>query len=134
MKLNISLLPVLGICAQAQFRSHFGDNPRWADPVFDDSSWSIAPSDKFPIPPYSGNQAMDVESGLPLGIVADAEYAESKNTRSGQTLTFVSDGVVEASIANGELFGFDRTRDIADAAKAWGQNDDITAVTVRRSS
>ncbi len=39
------------------------------------------------------------------------------------------------------LFGFDRTREIggmsaqeiAEAAKGWGQNDDITVVTVRRA-
>ena len=43
--------------------------------------------------------------------------------------------------AQRELFGFDRTREIsgksareiAEAAKAWGQNDDITVVTVQRS-
>jgi len=40
------------------------------------------------------------------------------------------------------LFSFERTREIsgkpaqeiAAAAKAWGQNDDITVVTVRRNS
>ncbi len=48
---------------------------------------------------------------------------------------------VEAENAQRELFGFDRTREvsgqsaqeIAEAAKAWGQNDDITVVTVRRA-
>jgi len=57
-------------------------------------------------------------------------------------LTIVSDGAIEAAGLNGELFGFDRARDIssqsahniADAARAWGQNDDITVVTVRRQS
>ena len=55
-------------------------------------------------------------------------------------LQFLSDGVVEAANINDELFGFERTREIsgrpaaeiAAAAKAWGQNDDITVVTVRR--
>ena len=50
-------------------------------------------------------------------------------------------GIVEAGNAQRELFGFERTCDIsgksaqviADAAKAWGQNDDITVLTVRRS-
>jgi serine phosphatase RsbU (regulator of sigma subunit) len=59
----------------------------------------------------------------------------------GKQFTFVSDGVVEAENDQRELFGFDRTRDIsmkpaveiADAAKAWGQTDDITVVTVRRN-
>jgi serine phosphatase RsbU (regulator of sigma subunit) len=61
---------------------------------------------------------------------------------AGRRFSFVSDGVVEAENAQRELFGFDRTREIssksaqeiAEAAKAWGQNDDITVVTVRRSA
>ena len=56
-------------------------------------------------------------------------------------LTWLSEGVVEAEIGLRERFGFHRTRaisgrsarEIADAAKAWGQNDDITVVTVRRT-
>ena len=58
----------------------------------------------------------------------------------GTRFTFLSDGVIEAANPRGELFGFDRTaaistkpaKEIAAAAKAWGQNDDITVVTVRR--
>jgi serine phosphatase RsbU (regulator of sigma subunit) len=52
----------------------------------------------------------------------------------------MSDGVVEARQPSGELFGFDRVRYLsnqsafylADAAKAFGQEDDITVLTVRR--
>ena len=59
----------------------------------------------------------------------------------GEQFTLVSDGVVEAENANRELFGFERTREIsgksaleiAERAEAWGQNDDITVVTVRRT-
>jgi hypothetical protein len=48
--------------------------------------------------------------------------------------------VVEARQPSGELFGFDRVRYLsnqsafylADAAKAFGQEDDITVLTVRR--
>ena len=54
----------------------------------------------------------------------------------------VSDGVLEAENRSGELFGFERTREIsgrsareiAEAAKTWGQNDDITVVTMRRNA
>ncbi len=89
--------------------------------------------------PYADGIEAAVEAGLPLGIAEDMEYAES--VVSGTSFTFVSDGVVEAENAKRELFGFDRTREIsgksaqeiAEAAKAWGQNDDITVVTVRRS-
>ena len=88
--------------------------------------------------PYSDGLEVAVEAGLPLGIMAGVEYEES--VMRGERFTFVSDGVVEAENAQRELFGFDRTREIstksaqeiADAAKAWGQNDDITVVTVRR--
>ena len=66
----------------------------------------------------------------------------TESTASGSRFTFISDGVVEAENAQRELFGFDRTREIstksaqeiAEAAKAWGQNDDITVVTVGRNA
>ena len=58
---------------------------------------------------------------------------------AGDLLTFVSDGVIEARNNSGELFGFDRTRkishlpadQIAQAAQAFGQEDDITVLTLR---
>ena len=93
--------------------------------------------------PYIGGVEAVLESGLPLGVAAECSYIEtSAMVGCGEQVTFVSDGVVEAASANGELFGFDRTREIsgqtaaeiADAAKAWGQNDDITVVTVRRKA
>jgi hypothetical protein len=93
------------------------------------------------IPPYVDGSAMELNNGLPLGIVRDGEFVESSCKLGTRKLTFVSDGVVEAARADGELFGFERTREIsmrsaqeiAEAAKVWGQNDDITVVTVRRN-
>ena len=90
--------------------------------------------------PYCDGREVEVEAGLPLGIAPGVEYAES--VTRGERFTFVSDGVVEAENTNRELFGFDRTREIstksaqeiAQAAKAWGQTDDITVVTVRRNA
>ena len=90
--------------------------------------------------PYGDGREVEVEAGLPLGVVAGVAYEES--VVRGERFTFVSDGVVEAENSRRELFGFDRTREIstksaqeiADAAKAWGQNDDITVVTVRRKA
>ncbi len=91
--------------------------------------------------PYLDGVEFAGESGLPLGLVADAAYAELRVPRPA-ILTLISDGVVEAANAHGELFGFDRTcaiarkpaREIAEAARQWGQTDDITVVTVRRSA
>ena len=90
--------------------------------------------------PYCDGREMEVQAGLPLGVMAGVSYEES--VARGDRFTFVSDGVVEAENAQRELFGFDRTLDIsgksaqeiAEAAKAWGQNDDITVVTVRRNA
>ena len=60
----------------------------------------------------------------------------------GDGLTFVSDGVVEATNSRQELFGFDRLRKIsteeaqriAETAQRFGQEDDITVLTLRRLS
>jgi hypothetical protein len=56
----------------------------------------------------------------------------------GDTLTLLSDGVVEARNKIGEEFGFERTKalsngsahDLAAAARHFGQEDDITVVKV----
>ncbi len=53
-------------------------------------------------------------------------------------MTFLSDGAVEARNAQVELFGFERTREIstqsadeiAAAAQRFGQEDDITVLTL----
>jgi len=75
--------------------------------------------------------------------VSGAVWIETSATlEPGGQITILSDGVVEAQNAAGQLLGFDRTREmsgksaqeIANSAKAWGQNDDITVVTVRRSA
>jgi phosphoserine phosphatase RsbU/P len=89
--------------------------------------------------PYLNGEEVPLESGLPLGIAANAAYTESTLQLSpGDTLTFMSDGVVEARNSTGELYGFERTRDIstrsaeeiARAAQHYGQEDDITVLTV----
>jgi phosphoserine phosphatase RsbU/P len=89
--------------------------------------------------PYRNGEEIQVDNGLPLGIAPDAAYTESTiHLAPGDALTFLSDGVVEAQSATGELFGFDRTRAIstqsaeaiAAAAQAFGQEDDITVLTL----
>ena len=77
--------------------------------------------------------------GLPLGLSADAVYSDVPLAlEPGETLTFLSDGVVEARNVHGELFGFERARvvsaqtadEIARTAESFGQEDDITVVTL----
>jgi len=89
------------------------------------------------IAPYLDGREMELESGLPLGISLQASYTETE-IQMGGCVTFTSDGVVEARDAKGELLGFDRVvrlmsqtaAEIADAAQRWGQEDDITVLTV----
>jgi phosphoserine phosphatase RsbU/P len=93
------------------------------------------------LPPYRGGQEITVEPDLPLGIAAQIQYAETHfQLDPSDSLTLLSDGVVEAMNSDGQLFGFDRTREvstqsahaIAAAAQAFGQEDDITVLTLTR--
>jgi hypothetical protein len=92
--------------------------------------------------PYRGGEEIEVDSGLPLGLTAGAEYAETHlELAPGETLTLLSDGVVEAMNPQHQLLGFERVRamsgqsahDIAAAAQAFGQEDDITVLTLKRT-
>jgi phosphoserine phosphatase RsbU/P len=89
--------------------------------------------------PYCNGKELAVESGLPLGIVTNSDYSETSYQLSPDDhLTFLSDGVVEATNEHRELFGFDRTQAIsnrsasaiAETAKQFGQEDDITVLTI----
>jgi len=93
------------------------------------------------LPPYLNSQEIALPGGLPLGVVPDVNYEELRlYLHPGDRILLMSDGVVEARQPSGELFGFDRVHNlsnqsayyIADAAKAFGQEDDITVLTVRR--
>ena len=93
------------------------------------------------LPPYLNSQEIAIPGGLPLGFLADVSYDEIRLfLHPGDRMLLLSDGVVEARHKSGELFGFERVHNlsnqtafyIADAAKAFGQEDDITVVTVRR--
>lgn len=93
------------------------------------------------LPPYLNTQEVGIPGGLPLGVIGDVKYEEVRlYLHPGDRILLLSDGVVEARHSTGELFGFDRVHNlsnqtafyIADAAKEFGQEDDITVLTVRR--
>lgn len=93
------------------------------------------------LPPYLNSQEINLPGGLPLGVIPEVSYEEVRfYLHPGDRILLLSDGVVEARGPSGELFGFDRVRYLsnqsafylADAAKAFGQEDDITVLTVRR--
>jgi hypothetical protein len=91
------------------------------------------------VSPYIDGQELDMPGALPLGILSKADYLVTRvELAPGSRITFYSDGVVEAQNAKGELFGFDRSQqiatqpaaEIAAAAKHFGQSDDITVVAI----
>jgi serine phosphatase RsbU (regulator of sigma subunit) len=92
--------------------------------------------------PWVDGRESNVPGGLPLGIDPSVEWNVTSGVMDANSgFMFASDGIIEAANTRGELFGFERTAalsrkaagEVADAAKAWGQNDDITVVTVRRA-
>ncbi len=105
------------------------------------SHGSLAVANAGHIAPYVAGRELPVESGLPLGLVAGVEYTEASLALGvGQQLTVMTDGVVEARSRSGELLGFERAAElsvetaeaIAGAAQSFGQDDDITVLTVAR--
>jgi sigma-B regulation protein RsbU (phosphoserine phosphatase) len=89
--------------------------------------------------PYRDGREMALAPSLPLGVIAEAEYEQTTfHLSRGDRLVFLSDGVVEATNSEGELFGFERTqqvsnesaRYIAQTAKHFGQTDDITVLSI----
>jgi hypothetical protein len=93
--------------------------------------------------PYLDGHEFELPGALPLGILSGATYETTQfHLSPGSRLTFYSDGVIEAQNAKGELFGFDRGREIStepasaivSAAKLFGQSDDITVVAITRSA
>jgi hypothetical protein len=80
-----------------------------------------------------------IDSGLPKGLLPESIYGETACClEHGARLTLPTDGVVEARSEAGELFGFERAatlspepaQEIAQAAEAFGQEDDITVLTL----
>jgi hypothetical protein len=105
--------------------------------IYPDGSMTIANAGH--LSPYRDGREMELPAGLPLGIVAGIEYEQAAfRLNRGERLIFLSDGVVEAMNPQGELFGFERTQQIsnepalyiAQTARHFGQNDDITVVSL----
>jgi predicted ester cyclase len=109
--------------------------------------------------PYLHRNGDDAEElrarGMPLGLMPRMGYEEKETIlEAGDSALFYSDGLVEAHDPQGEMFGFPRLRALiaehADGERSlgdflmeelysfvgegWEQEDDITLLTLRRSS
>jgi serine phosphatase RsbU (regulator of sigma subunit) len=95
------------------------------------------------LPPYLNGVELPMEGALPLGTIPNLDFPVLNFEISpGDTLTLISDGILEAQKPDGELFGFERITELlahsttasslATAAQEFGQVDDITVLTIAR--
>jgi serine phosphatase RsbU (regulator of sigma subunit) len=104
---------------------------------------------------WHGGYAEELRArGMPLGLMPGMSYEEKEIVLdAGESVLFYSDGLVEAHDPKGEMFGFPRLRElVAEHAEEaalgdflmeelytfvgedWEQEDDITLLTLRRST
>jgi serine phosphatase RsbU (regulator of sigma subunit) len=97
------------------------------------------------ISPYLNGKPITMEGSLPLGLTERPDFSILRfPLKPGDRITLLSDGIAEATDANGSLFGFDRVQallaetcsatSIADAAQAFGQEDDISVISITRTA
>ena len=91
------------------------------------------------LPPYINGKEMALQGNLPLGAAPGIAFENLRlQLAPTDSMLLLSDGVVEARNKFGELFGFARTaslstqsaKEIARAARDFGQEDDITVLTL----
>jgi hypothetical protein len=96
------------------------------------------------MPPYLNGRQMPMEGALPLGMVEEAEFSVMRfKLSASDRLVLLSDGIVEATDLEGKLFGFERVlelmrtsisaAEVADAAQKFGQEDDISVISLTRN-
>jgi hypothetical protein len=109
--------------------------------VFAGADGKVTAANAGHIAPYLNGREIELQNGLPLGLVAGESYTESTiDLPLNGRITLLTDGVLEARNETGELFGFERTAavaagsadQIATTAKLFGQDDDITVLTLTR--
>jgi serine phosphatase RsbU (regulator of sigma subunit) len=104
---------------------------------------------------WGGGDAEELRArGMPLGLLPGMEYEEKEiELDDGEGVLFYTDGLVEAHDPKGEMFGFPRLRALiaehggeralgdflleelySFVGEGWEQEDDITLLTLKRSS
>ena len=95
--------------------------------------------------PFLNQRELDLPGALPLGLTHNAIYEETAiQLREGDHFSLYTDGLLEARNATGELYGFERLNILfaarpdaaqaSEAAVAFGQDDDITVLTLTRTA
>ena len=94
--------------------------------------------------PYLNGDPVAMEGALPLGMMESAEFSLMHfELKPDDKLVLMSDGIAEATDAEGHLFGFERVHEllrraksaaeVANAAQSFGQEDDISVISVTRT-
>jgi serine phosphatase RsbU (regulator of sigma subunit) len=95
------------------------------------------------LPPYLNGREIPFPGSIPLGLVGDADYPPTNIVVGvGDRVVLLTDGVPEAQNAQGDLFGFPQVeavlaagasaKTLADSAQQFGQNDDLTVISLIR--
>ncbi len=106
----------------------------------DGSAWLVNAGH---VTPYLNGEPIQMEGALPLGIMEEVEFSTTRfKLNQHDRLMLMSDGIVEATNVDGNLFGFERVHElvqtaataaeVATAAQGFGQEDDISVISVTR--
>ncbi|MFC5860717.1 PP2C family protein-serine/threonine phosphatase [Acidicapsa dinghuensis] len=97
------------------------------------------------LPPYRNGEAMELDGSFPLGLTESPVFTTLRfELQPDDRLVLISDGILEATNPARELFGFERVHtllrasanaaSIAEAAQNFGQEDDISVITLLRTA
>jgi hypothetical protein len=95
------------------------------------------------LPPYVNGSEIALAGSLPLGLVESASYSQTfLEMRAGDHVVLLTDGIPEARNQQGMLLGFPKVesllrdganaRTVAETAQNFGQNDDLTVISIAR--
>jgi serine phosphatase RsbU (regulator of sigma subunit) len=95
------------------------------------------------LPPYVNGNEITLAGSLPLGLVDSASYSQTcLEMRAGDRVVLLTDGIPEARNQQGVLLGFPRVesllrdganaRTVAETAQRFGQDDDLTVISIAR--
>jgi serine phosphatase RsbU (regulator of sigma subunit) len=95
------------------------------------------------LPPYLNGTEIPLAGSLPLGLVESASYAQTcLEMHTGDRVVLLTDGIPEARNQQGMLLGFPKVesllrdganaRTVAETAQRFGQDDDLTVISIAR--
>jgi hypothetical protein len=95
--------------------------------------------------PFLNGRELELPGALPVGLSAESAYQETRvSLESATHLALYTDGLLEARSPSGEIYGFGRIQALfsgnptaaqaTEAAVQFGQNDDITVLTLTRQA